>query len=153
MRTSVLPSWLVCVCVWGGGGNISMTVKHKIYLRLFSRYYVEACNEWRDPSPRLNTWTTQIRRNIAAVTSRWRHCIRFDRPRNQTADMIGWLDRKAQLRSLRWLHFHLQKTTFEINCGFFTIKLSVCNSRNFILVFLIANIWQWLNEFKTYFVA
>ena len=40
----------------------------------------EACIEQRDPSPRLNAWTTQLRRNIAAVARRWRRCARFDRP-------------------------------------------------------------------------
>ena len=27
---------------------------------LSSRYYAETCNKWRSPSPRLNTWTTQL---------------------------------------------------------------------------------------------
>ena len=27
-------------------------------------------------------WTTQIRRNVAAVASRWLPCVRFDRPGN-----------------------------------------------------------------------
>ena len=46
---------------------------------LYSRYYAEACNEWRDPSPRRSAWAPQLRRNVAAVASRWRHC----------ADLIG----------------------------------------------------------------
>ena len=37
---------------------------------LYSRHYAEACNEWRDPSPRHNAWATQLRRNVAAVASR-----------------------------------------------------------------------------------
>ena len=37
---------------------------------LYSRYYAQACNERRGPSPRLSAWTTQLRRNIAAVASR-----------------------------------------------------------------------------------
>ena len=47
---------------------------------LHSRYYTEACNEWRDPSPQLSAWTTQLRRNVAAVASRWRLCVRFGQP-------------------------------------------------------------------------
>ena len=50
----------------------------------YSRYYSEACNEWRDPSPRLSAWTAQLRKNIAAVASRWRHNVRFDRPGKRT---------------------------------------------------------------------
>ena len=26
---------------------------------IYSRYYAEACNEWRDPSPRPNAWATR----------------------------------------------------------------------------------------------
>ena len=40
---------------------------------LYSRYYAEACNEWRRPSPRLSAWTTQLRRNVAVVASHWPH--------------------------------------------------------------------------------
>ena len=32
-------------------------------------------SEWRGPTPRLSAWTTQIRRNVAAVASRWLHCV------------------------------------------------------------------------------
>ena len=39
-------------------------------------------SEWRGPTPRLNAWTTQLRRNVAAVASRWLLCVRFDRPGN-----------------------------------------------------------------------
>ena len=52
----------------------------KIKSSLCSWYYVEACSEWRGPSPRLSAWVTQLRRNIAAVASRWCHCFRFDGP-------------------------------------------------------------------------
>ena len=58
--------------------------KKKIKSSLYSRLYAETCNEWWSPSPWLSTWTTQLRRNIAAVVSCWRHCIRFDRPGNRT---------------------------------------------------------------------
>ena len=40
----------------------------------YSRYYAEACNERRGPSPRLSAWATQLRRNVAMMASRWRHC-------------------------------------------------------------------------------
>ena len=43
-----------------------------------SRYYADACNEWRRSPPRLSAW--QRCRNIAAVANRRRHCVRFDRP-------------------------------------------------------------------------
>ena len=29
---------------------------------LYSRYYAKACNQWRDPSPRLSAWTTLLRK-------------------------------------------------------------------------------------------
>ena len=50
----------------------------KIKSLLYSRYYVEACSERRSASPRLSVWTTQLRKNAAAVTIRWRHWVRFD---------------------------------------------------------------------------
>ena len=49
----------------------------KIKSSLYSRYYAEACNEWRGPSPQLSAWASQLRRNVAAVASRWRFCARF----------------------------------------------------------------------------
>ena len=55
----------------------------KINYSLYSRHYGKACNEWREPSSRLSAWGTQLRRNVAAVASRWRHCVRFDRPGNR----------------------------------------------------------------------
>ena len=39
-------------------------------------------NEWRDPTTRLSAWATQLRRNVAAVASRWPQCVRLDRPGN-----------------------------------------------------------------------
>ena len=53
----------------------------EIKFLLYSRHHaeVEAWNQWRDPSPRLSAWATQLRRDIAAVASHWRHC----------ADMTG----------------------------------------------------------------
>ena len=48
--------------------------KVKIKSSLYSPYYAEACDEWRGPSLRLSAWAKQLRRNIATVASRWRHC-------------------------------------------------------------------------------
>ena len=52
----------------------------KIKSSLYSRYYADACNEYRGPSPRLSTWATQLRRNVAAVASHWRHCVDLTDP-------------------------------------------------------------------------
>ena len=46
---------------------------------LHPRNYAEACNEWRDPSPRHSAWATQLRRNVTRVASCWR----------QSANMTG----------------------------------------------------------------
>ena len=54
--------------------------KLQIKSSLYSPYYAEACNELRGPSPRLNAWATQFRRNVAAVASRWRHCADLTGP-------------------------------------------------------------------------
>ena len=59
----------------------------KIKSSLYWRYYAEACNEWWSPSPRLSVCATQLRRNVAAVASRWRDCVRCDRPGNRTPDL------------------------------------------------------------------
>ena len=56
---------------------LMITVK-KIKSSLYSRYYAEACNEWRDPSPQLSAWATQLQRNVAAVAKRLLHCVWFD---------------------------------------------------------------------------
>ena len=61
--------------VWIMWRNYHVTMfKSKIKSSLYSSYYAEACNEWRGPSPQLSTWATQLRRNVATVASRWRHC-------------------------------------------------------------------------------
>ena len=52
----------------------------KIKSSLYSSYYAEACNELRGPSPRLSAWATQLRRNVATVASRWRHCADLTGP-------------------------------------------------------------------------
>ena len=52
----------------------------KIKSSLYSPHYAEACNELRGPSPRLSAWATQLRRNVATVASRWRHCADLTGP-------------------------------------------------------------------------
>ena len=47
---------------------------------LYSQYYAKACNEWRGPSPQNSAWATELRRNMAAVASRWRLCADLTRP-------------------------------------------------------------------------
>ena len=60
--------------------TIEAFFQNKIKPSLYSLYYDQACDKWRGPSPRLNGWATVLRRNVAAVASHWRHCIRFDQP-------------------------------------------------------------------------
>ena len=60
--------------------NQKIKSKNQIKSSLYSPYYAEACNELRDPSPRLSAWATQLRRNIATVASRWRHCVDLTGP-------------------------------------------------------------------------
>ena len=52
----------------------------KLKSSLYSPYYAEACNELRGPSPRLSAWATQLRRNVATVANRWRHCVDLTGP-------------------------------------------------------------------------
>ena len=53
---------------------------NQIKSSLYSPHYAEACNELRGPSPRLSAWATQLRRNVATVASRWRHCADLTGP-------------------------------------------------------------------------
>ena len=61
-------------------GKIVMQNQIKIKSSLYSSYCAEACNELRGPSPRLSAWATQLRRNVATVASRWRHCADLTGP-------------------------------------------------------------------------
>ena len=61
-------------------GNKIKNQKIKIKSSLYSPYYAEACNELRGPSPRLSAWATQLRRSVATVASRWRHCVDLTGP-------------------------------------------------------------------------
>ena len=56
----------------------------KITSSLYSPYDAEACNEWRGPFLRLSAWATQLRRNVATVASRWRHCADLTCPGIET---------------------------------------------------------------------
>ena len=38
------------------------------------------CNEWRGPSTQLSAWATQLRKNVATVASRLRHCADLTGP-------------------------------------------------------------------------
>ena len=69
-----------------GEACMSTLQVNQIFSMAYSRYYAEACNEWRGPFSRLCAWATQLRRNVAAVVSRLRHCVRFDRPGIRTLD-------------------------------------------------------------------
>ena len=40
------------------------------------------------PSPQISAWTTQLRRDLAAVANRWRRCVQFDRSGNRTPDFL-----------------------------------------------------------------
>ena len=54
---------------------------------LYSLYYAKACYQWRSPPPRLSAWATHLQRNVTAVASHWRLCVRFNQPgiRTQTS--------------------------------------------------------------------
>ena len=54
--------------------------QNQIKSSLYSPYYAEACNELRGPSPRLSAWATQLRRSVATMASRWRHCVDLTGP-------------------------------------------------------------------------
>ena len=54
--------------------------QNQIFIIAYSPYYAEACNGLRGPSPRLSAWATQLRRNVATVASRWRHCVDLTGP-------------------------------------------------------------------------
>ena len=58
--------------------------KSNLHCNCFTKLTVvlQRRSEWRGPTPRLNAWTTQLRRNVAAVASRWLLCVRFDLPGN-----------------------------------------------------------------------
>ena len=72
-----LRSLALCLQYW----------KSKIKSSMYSQHYVEECNEWRGPSPRLSARATQLQRNVATVAIRKRHCVRLDRPGKWTQNL------------------------------------------------------------------
>ena len=61
---------------------------------MYSSYYAEACDEWRGPFPPLSAWSTQLRRNVVMMASRWRHCVDLTGPRiepqtSRTDSLVG----------------------------------------------------------------
>ena len=71
-----------CVCSAAKeiSNHASVSNQIKIKSSLYSPYYAEARNEFRGPSPRLSARATQLRRNVATVASRWRHCADLTGP-------------------------------------------------------------------------
>ena len=59
---------------------VSEVKSNQLKSSLYSRYYAEACNEWRDPSPQFSARATQLLRNVAKVASRWGHCVDLTGP-------------------------------------------------------------------------
>ena len=63
-----------------GFAFVALYQNQKIKSSLYSRYYAEACSEWRGPSPRLSVWPTQLRRNFTTVATGWLHCANLTGP-------------------------------------------------------------------------
>ena len=68
---------------------------------LYSRNYVEVCNEQRGPYPRLSVRATLLRRNTAKAASCWHYRVRFDRPGNQA------LERQVVYKYINIIYFML----------------------------------------------
>ena len=62
------------------GHYLLPSFQNQIKSSLYSRYYAEVCDELRGPSPRLSAKATQLRRNVATVANRWRHCVDLTGP-------------------------------------------------------------------------
>ena len=81
-------------CPFNNFGRMLRKLQIKIKSSLYSPYYAEACNEWRGPSPRLSAWATQLRRNVATVANRWRHCADLTgpgiEPQTSRTDSVRW---------------------------------------------------------------
>ena len=65
-------------------------VKNQIFIIFVVLRHAEACNERRGLSPRLSAWATKLRRNVAAVASRWRHCADLTDPRYESKTQGWW---------------------------------------------------------------
>ena len=87
--------------------NFQINSYHLLYTRCNTPKRVTSL---RGPSPRHCARATSFfRRNVAAVASRWQHCVRFDRPEIKTPDLP--LQRQTCYRSANWpVLIHLLKT-------------------------------------------
>ena len=81
----------------------------------YSRYYAQACNQWRGPSPRHSAWVTQLRKNVAVVASSWRHCVLFNQPgtRTQTSHILSDVFKHYTNRSV-WQRLRLTNPAFAL---------------------------------------
>ena len=78
------------------------------------------CNEWWGPFLRLSAWATQLRRNVAAVGSRWRHCA--DRYRESNDDLICLM---VCQNSCKYLNVYLDsKLPFQPHINRIDIKVA-----------------------------
>ena len=73
-----------CICSNYGCKQFFFLIKSNLdYTRSIKFVVVsKRGSEWRGSTPGLSAWATQLQRNVAAVASRWLHCVRFDRPGN-----------------------------------------------------------------------
>ena len=74
-----------CICSTMAAHNyFFFLIKSNLDYTCFIKFVVvpKRSSEWQGPTPRLSAWATQLQRNVAAVASRWLHCVRFDRPGN-----------------------------------------------------------------------
>ena len=53
-------------------------INPSLYLRITPKRVTT--NELRGPFPRLSAWATPLRKNVATVASRWRHCADLTGP-------------------------------------------------------------------------
>ena len=60
--------------------QLLQTSKNKSNLHYTRRTTPKCATSLGGPSPRLSAWATQLRRNVATVASRWRHCVDLTGP-------------------------------------------------------------------------
>ena len=70
---------------------LNFVTNNQIFI-ILARYCALAVYKSRSSSTRLNAWATQQPKNIAAVESRLRHCVRFDWPGNPNQDLLADTD-------------------------------------------------------------
>ena len=71
---------LLVECGFDASLGFDFIKKNQIKSSLYSRYYAEARNEWRSPSPRLSAWAKQLQKRVAAIASRWRRRVDLTGP-------------------------------------------------------------------------